>query len=355
MVRAPSNRARSTSPRSEPPAEAQTAIRLRHGSPISTTKRSSALVGAAAACVVESSVIRLLDNHREAVGRCRYARAEADARAAVRLASHLPVSSKVRWMAEGALGTTLRILARHAEAVLHLRNAVRLARAVGPVALAGAKNALGMLYKYTGRWSDAARLYRDALAILEAEFGPRDIRLAPVLHNLGGVEHARGRFVHGAVYARRGLAIRERALGPNDVRVAMDAGALGALLLGTGELAAAEHMCRRALVVFERVHGAGHLEIAVVCNNLGAIADARDRTAEARGFYRRALRIKLRLFGPAHPDVAITWNNLGVIASRLGRTAEARTLYTRALASLERSYGPRHRLTRQCRANLARV
>jgi tetratricopeptide (TPR) repeat protein len=318
-------------------------------------KRSSARARAATAPAAEIAVRRLLDRCHAAAIAGRYGRAEAYARAAMRRARALPASSAVHWMAEGALGTALRVLARHAEASFHLRNAVRLARSVGPLALAAANNALCMLYKYTGRWPEAARLYRDALAILEAAFGPRDVHLAPVLHNLGGLAHARGRFAQGIVHARRGLAIRERALGRDDVRVAMDAGALGALLLGQGKHAQAERQCRRALAIFERVHRPGHVEIAVVCNNLGAIADARDRSDEARTFYRRALRIKLRVLGPAHPDVAITWNNLAVVADKLGRPAAARVLYARALSALERAYGPRHRLTRQCRANLARL
>jgi hypothetical protein len=38
-----------------------------------------------------------------------------------------------------------------------------------------------------------------------------------------------------------------------------------------------------------------------------------------------------------------------------GRHAAARALYVRALAAFEQAYGPGHRLTRVCRANLARL
>ena len=47
--------------------------------------------------------------------------------------------------------------------------------------------------------------------------------------------------------------------------------------------------------------------------------------------------------------------NLAVLARQLGRAATARTLCARALATFEQAYGPGHRLTRQCRANLARL
>src|SRR3954463_7224661 len=105
-------------------------------------KRSSAR-GRAACAAAESAATRRLGRCRDALAACRYASAELHARAAVRHARALPASSDARWIAEGALGTTLRIVARHAEAALHLRKAVRLARSAGPLALASAKNALG--------------------------------------------------------------------------------------------------------------------------------------------------------------------------------------------------------------------
>src|SRR3954465_106413 len=87
-----------------------------------------------------SSVRELL---AAALDRGELAAAERYARRALRDARDVIARSG----AEQALGTVLRIRGRHAEAERHLRAAIRLARGT-PEALAAAKNALGMLYKY---------------------------------------------------------------------------------------------------------------------------------------------------------------------------------------------------------------
>jgi tetratricopeptide (TPR) repeat protein len=245
----------------------------------------------------------------------------------------------------------LRAQARYREAERYLRRAVKRARSAGPLEQAASNNALGMLFKYTGRHAEAARLYHEALDLLEAQLGARDRRLAPILHNMGGVEHARARYAAGEAHARRGLAIRRHALGRDHRAVACDEVALGALLEGQGKRAEAARLYRHALGVFEDVRGQPY-EIAVTCNNLGTLAHAAGRSVEALALYRRSLRIKIRLLGERHPDVAITRNNLAALTAALGGRPAARALYARALAVLEHTYGSDHRLTRICRANL---
>ena len=260
----------------------------------------------------------------------------------------------VRCAAERSLGTALRAQARYREAERALRRAVKRARSIGPLEQAASNNALGMLFKYIGRHAEAARLYHEALDLLEAQLGAHDVRLAPILHNIGGLEHARARYAAGEPHARRGLAIRRRALGRDHITVACDEVALGALLEGQGKRAEAGRLYRHALSVFEDVRGVPY-EIAVTCNNLGTLAYTRGRLGEARALYRRSLGIKTRLLGERHPDVAITRNNLAALTAALGDSAAARTLYARALKVFEHTYGSEHRLTRTCRANLLRL
>jgi hypothetical protein len=71
-----------------------------------------------------------------------------------------------------------------------------------------------VLYKYTGCFREALRLYRRALTIAVKVLGPEHPEVATLCHNLGGLEHARGRYARGEPFARRSVAIREKALGP---------------------------------------------------------------------------------------------------------------------------------------------
>jgi tetratricopeptide (TPR) repeat protein len=96
----------------------------------------------------------------------------------------------------------------------------------------GILNNLGVLYKYTGQFAEARRLYRRALEIMETVLGPDDSAVATLYHNLGGLEHACGRHAEGEPLARRSVEIRQKALGPDSVEVAADLAALAALLDG---------------------------------------------------------------------------------------------------------------------------
>lgn len=209
-------------------------------------------------------------------------------------------------------------------------------------------NALGVLYKYMGRFAEAGRAYRRALRIIEgASNGLEDKRaiqcaLATLYHNLGGLEHARGRFAKGEPHARRSVVLRIAALGEDDPAVAADRAALAALLDGQGKYDEAEALYERALEVFERVYGPGHYEIAVTLNNLAAMHQARDNPAVAEQLYRRAVAIKEKLLGRRHPDVAMTVHNLAVLIAEQGRCAEAERLYQRALAIFRKSLDPGH-------------
>jgi hypothetical protein len=53
------------------------------------------------------------------------------------------------------------------------------------------------LCRYSGRFDEAERLYRRALAIMEKALGPEHVEVATLYHNLGGLEFSRGRYAPG--------------------------------------------------------------------------------------------------------------------------------------------------------------
>jgi tetratricopeptide (TPR) repeat protein len=255
------------------------------------------------------------------------------------------VLTRLRVQPLTGLGCTYRLQARYPRAAAVYRQALALTQAelgLHDLDTATVLNELGMLGKYTGRFAYAARCYRRARAILSAFHGPDHATLASLYHNLGGLEHARGRHARGEPYARRSLALRCQALGPDHPDVAADEAALAALLQGQGKLDEAEAIYRRVLTVFERVYGPKHYEVAVTLNNLAALYQVRGDTAAAESLYRQALGLKETLLGPRHVDVALTLSNLAALCQRQGRLAEAEALYQRALTIFEPALGPRH-------------
>ncbi len=241
---------------------------------------------------------------------------------------------------------------RYREAAALFRQAAADAEAVlGPDApqLAVILNNWGVVDKYSAHFDEARALYGRALAIAEA--GGDELRVASILHNLGGLEHARGTPARGEGFARRSVAIRTAVLGRDHPDTAADSAALAAIVDACGRPDEAEALLQEALGVFEQALGADHHEVAVTLNNLAAIHQRRGELDAAVDLYRRAVSIKERVLGPEHPETATTLNNLATALRRGGRPVEAAELFDRALSILEHSLGPNHPSTVVCRAN----
>jgi tetratricopeptide (TPR) repeat protein len=246
---------------------------------------------------------------------------------------------------------------RYREAARVLRGAIALAeRALGQdhCELAVLLNDLAVCYKYLARFLDAGPLYQRALRITERALGPDHPDVASIYHNLGGLEHAAGNWTRGEPFARRSVAIRTRALGAGHPDVAADLTALAALLDQQRKYDEAERLYRRALRILERTRGPRHHLVAVTLNNLAAVHQARGAAPQAEALYRRALEIDTAALGPAHPKVAFELNNLAVLAST-ARPEEAAALFRRALAIFRRALGRSHPNVGICLENFAPV
>jgi tetratricopeptide (TPR) repeat protein len=252
-------------------------------------------------------------------------------------------------------GSVLRARGQYAAAEAELLTALRLAEAAHgewSIEVGGALNALGMTYKYCGRFDDGRRVYEQALEILLRGFGPEHLDVAAVHHNLGGLEHARRSFDAAEPHARASVELRRRLLGPEHVTVAEDEAAWAPILHALQRDDEARALLEHAIPILSRELGEGHPEVAAAWSNLAATLPDLDAAANA---YRRALAAKERALGPEHPSVAITLNNLGVNARRRGRGDEAEAHYRRALEILEPRVEADHPNLALTRKNLERL
>jgi hypothetical protein len=76
-----------------------------------------------------------------------------------------------------------------------------------------ARNQLGVLYKYSGKFEKGEKLYRDALKNLIDRHGESNSLVALLYHNLDGLFHGRGDFAEGEPYARKAWDINRQLLG----------------------------------------------------------------------------------------------------------------------------------------------
>jgi tetratricopeptide (TPR) repeat protein len=237
------------------------------------------------------------------------------------------------------LGLLFRTKSLHAQAEPLYRRALAIAEAsFGP----DHPDNLARLLRATNRLAEAEPLNRRALAINQASFGPDHPTVAVCLNNLASLLLATDRLAEAEPLMRRALAIGEARFGPDHPTVATRLNNLAALLSETNRLAEAEPLIRRALTIAEASFGPDHPTVASCLNNLAELLRATNRLAEAEPLSRRALAIDEASFGPDHPTVATQLNNLAALLSETDRLAEAEPLMRRALAIDETSFGRDH-------------
>lgn len=254
------------------------------------------------------------------------------------------------------LGLLFRAKALYVEAEPLYRRALKIYEAsFGPnhPQVAIGLNNLALLLDATNRLSDAEPLYRRALALWEANYGPHHLNVALGLNNLAELLRATNRFGEAEPLYRRALAIDEASYGADHPKVARDLNNFALLLQATNRLGEAEPLFRRAPGIFEASYGPDHPDVARSLDNLAFLLKVTNRLGEAEPLYRRALKINEASLGPDHPDVAFPLNNLAQLLKQASRLGEAEPLYRRALAILERSLGPDHPNTVTVRNNLA--
>ena len=166
-----------------------------------------------------------------------------------------------------------------------------------------------------------------------------------IYNEYGVLLRALARFGEAELLFRRALAIGEASYGPDHPNVAISLNNLAGLLRATNRLAEAEPLFRRALAIDEASHGPDHPRVATDLNNLAVLLRATNRLDEAEPLFRRALAIGEASDGPDHPNVAIRLNNLAMLLHDTNRLGEAELLFRRnAIIYLKASNATGHLL-----------
>ena len=192
-------------------------------------------------------------------------------------------------------------------------------------------NSVALRLDGLARYAEAEPLYRRALEIDEASYGPDHPDVATDLNNLAGLLEATNRLSEAEPLFRRAPEIDEKSYGPDHPNVAIRLNNLAGLLYATNRLAEAEPLYRRALEIDEKSYGPDHPEVATDLNNLAELLRATNRLAEAEPLYRRVLAIFERSLGADHPNVATALNNLADLLRATNRLSEAEPLCRRVL------------------------
>ena len=173
-----------------------------------------------------------------------------------------------------------------------------------------ALNNLAVVYETQGKYAEAERLFKRALAIREKALGARPPRCGQTLNNLAIVYHEQGKYADAEALYKRALAIREKALGADHPDVAASLNNLAVVYRQQGRYAEAERSTsarwrsarRRSAPTTPMWPRASTTWPS--CTRAKASTPRPSRSTSARWRSRR------RRSAPDHPDVATTLNNL---------------------------------------------
>lgn len=234
------------------------------------------------------------------------------------------------------LAATLRSQARYAEAETMYQRALTMRQGeLAPTSrrIASAVYGLALLRRDTGRFSDAERLARRALA--------DGADPASTLGLLGTVLRSQGRSVEAKALLHLALETAEASPAPNAATLAGILIDLGNADRLDGDLSKAQAHFQRAVELLERAHQKS-TAMAAALNGLAQVSRARGDLKQARLQGTQALSLLRAAVGTDHPEYAASLANLALIYTDLHNARKARELYLEALRIDKRTLGPEH-------------
>jgi serine/threonine protein kinase/Tfp pilus assembly protein PilF len=205
----------------------------------------------------------------------------------------------------------------------------------------------------TGRYEEAERLYREALAIARQELTPDDIRIAQALSGLGATLEARSQLPEAIAAHQASVEIYRAAQGDTSMHVANCLNNLGNAKQAGGDFAGAAQAHREALNIRRTIFRPDHPDIAMSLGNLGLVLMNLDRLEEAERMTREALAIRRKVLPPVHFSTATTLNNLALTLRALERYAEAIGYFDEAITMAQQALPDGHIMPVVLRANRA--
>jgi eukaryotic-like serine/threonine-protein kinase len=256
--------------------------------------------------------------------------------------------------ARESLGSTFSGLGRYPEAEKQFREALALRRGaegdhspdfvMSEVKLAEQLN-------FEDKRPEAEGLQRDAVRLSSQVFGSDDPRRAQSLDALAVALQGDGKFQEAEGLFREALASYLKANKRDEI--ANTEHDLGITLRLQGRNTEAEEMLRRALAVQISVSGEEHPLTAETMNQLAYVLHDEKKLAESEQYARDSLAMSRRLLGDEHPDVAVGLNHLGTLLRDQGKLDEAEATFRQAVAIAHKVYGDQHSDTVRIKMNLA--
>jgi CHAT domain-containing protein/Tfp pilus assembly protein PilF len=197
----------------------------------------------------------------------------------------------------------------------------------------------GALYKQR-KYNQAGRVLEQALKVAEDTYGPKDVRVAPIVNSLAAVCMSLERWDDAVTFLERALRLGEASLGNDDPALVPTLSNLGLALKNLGRLTDAEPVQRQLVTIEVKQKGAENPDIAPDLSTLGEIYMGEKKFVQAEAVFQLLLRIEKKALGPTDPDLATMYDVLAQISLELGHLDQAETQAQTALHLIEKGGHP---------------
>lgn len=183
------------------------------------------------------------------------------------------------------------------------------------------------------KFDEALPLAERAVRLRETALSPEHHLVAAALYNTMMVQIERGKSSEAKKLGRRSLAILEKNYGTQDVKLIPVLDVIARLDYKEREYGAAEDTFKRILAIRQKSGGAESLETAEALLNLARVYHSKGGSNDkAEKFYRQALAIQEKTLGQNDKRIAATLENYAGLLFLLNRTEEATKLEDRRIA-----------------------
>ncbi len=196
-----------------------------------------------------------------------------------------------------------------------------------------------VLYVDLGQAQDAEPIYRNLIAIYDADPTLSRADRLTLVNNLAQVLATEGRFDAAIAPQREVVAARTLIKGPADPSTLAAKSSLATYLAHQSPPALAESVAQHRDVLAARRAQIPQDELAIASSlhNLAVSLDLAKSDEEAKSLISEAIAIRTRLLGPDHPDTINSKRELAGILFSTGDVDGARAAYEQIVASLERA------------------
>ncbi len=206
-----------------------------------------------------------------------------------------------------------------------------------------------------GKFDEAGKHGREALAAAEAAVGKDHLDYAIALNNLAAVYAAAGKDSEAIQLLVQVSELFEKHHGPRHVKTAVALDNLAYAYIRAGRLDEAQKLIERSLESLRKAHGNQHQDVAVALNNLAYVHAQRRDYAKAEQLFRESLAIQRKLHGNAHPEIAVSLFNLGAMLVTRQNYREAKPLLEDAVKIFRDGKATDHRDYPRLLLSLARA